>query len=503
VSLLNFSARQMAGKVRRREVSSVELVQAHLGQIERIDPTIHAVTLILQDSALHDAEAADRRLASGEACGPLHGVPVSIKDSIDIGGVLTTAGTLGRRNAPPAAEDATLVRRLREAGAIPIAKTNLPDLLFSFESDNLIFGRTNNPHNSECTSGGSSGGEAALIAASGSPLGLGSDSAGSVRLPAHFCGIASIKPTSGRLPRSGHVPPAGGWIERLWQIGPMARSVADLRLAMQVLAGEDGADFTSPPVPLLEPPDLRNLRVAFFDDNGFAACIPPVKDAVRRCAGFLSQTGAAVEQERPPGVERAYELEMAIFGADGAEGIDVYLTEHGSTAIHPLTTDFVNRMRPFRASGAEFAHRWAQWDEYRAQMARFFERYDAVVCPVYTQPALRHGQSRIDSNFEGFSYTMAWNLAGAPAAVVRCAEFEGLPIGVQVVAKPWRDLTALAISEAIEAEFGGWKAPSHNPTLREGQQQPYSTGTNAKPTGELTWMFSPVNVSRPVFWSTR
>lgn len=437
----------------------MELVQAHLEQIERLHSAIHAVTRTLQHSALRDAEAADRKLASGEACGPLHGVPVSIKDSIDVTGVPTTAGTLGRRDAPPATEDATLVRRLREAGAIPIAKSNLPDLLFSFESDNLIFGRTNNPYSLERTSGGSSGGEAALIAACGSPLGLGSDSAGSVRLPAHFCGIASIKPTSGRLPRTGHVPPAGGWIERLWQIGPMARSVADLRLAMQILSGEDGEDFTSPPVPLLDPPDLRNLRVAFFEDNGFAACIPPVKNAVRRCAQFLSQAGAAVEEERPPGVEQAYELEMAIFGADGAEGIDAYLAEHGSAAVHRLTTDFVNRMRPFRTSGAAFAQRWAQWDEYRAHMNRFFERYDAVVCPVYTQPALRHGESRIDSNFEGFSYTMAWNLAGAPAAVVRCAEFEGLPIGVQVVAKPWRDLTALAISEAIEAEFGGWKAP--------------------------------------------
>jgi amidase len=459
VSLLNFSAREMAGKVRSGEISSVELVQAHLEQIERLDPTIHAVTLTLQDSALRDAQAADRKLASGEECGPLHGVPVSIKDSIDVAGVPTTAGTLGRKNAPPTAEDATLVRRLREAGAIPIVKTNLPDLLFSFESDNLIFGRTRNPYDASRTSGGSSGGEAALIAACGSPLGLGSDSAGSVRLPAHFCGIASIKPTSGRLPRTGHVPPAGGWIERLWQIGPMARYVADLRLAMQILAGEDGADFTSPPVPLLDAPDLRNLRVAFFDDNGFATCIPQVQDAVRRCAQFLLRMGVAIEEEKPPGVEQAYELEMAIFGADGAEGIDAYLAEHGSTKIHPLTADFVNRMRRFRASGAEFAHRWAQWDEYRAQMAHFFERYDAVVCPVYTQPALRHGESRIDSNFEGFSYTMAWNLAGAPVAVVRCAEFEGLPIGVQVVAKPWRDLTTLAIAEAIEAEFGGWKAP--------------------------------------------
>ncbi|MGH9584567.1 MAG: amidase [Bryobacteraceae bacterium] len=457
--MLNISAREMAEKIRSRQVSSTELVKAHLDRIERINPAIQAVVRTLAESALEDAEAADRKLASGGACGPLHGVPVSIKDSIDVAGVATTAGTLGRKNAAPATEDAALVRRLRQAGAIPIAKTNLPDLLFSFESDNLIFGRTNNPYDPARTAGGSSGGEAALIAACGSPLGLGSDSAGSVRLPAHFCGIASIKPTSGRLPRTGHVPPAGSWIERLWQIGPMARYTSDLRLAMRILAGADDVDFTSPPVPLLEAPDPRGLRVAFFTDNGFAACVPPVRDAVQRCARFLSQTGAIVEEERPPGIEQAYELELAIFGADGAEGIDTYLAENGSTAVHPLLTNFLNRMRPFRASGAQFARRWAQWDEYRAQLARFFQQYDAILCPVYTQPALRHGESRIDSNFEGFSYTMAWNLAGVPAAVVRCAEWQGLPINVQIVAKPWCDLTAIALCEAIESEFGGWKAP--------------------------------------------
>ncbi|HEX7360993.1 MAG TPA: amidase [Bryobacteraceae bacterium] len=460
--MLNLSAREMAAKIRARQISSVELVRRHLERIESLDTAIHAVMRTLKDSALRQAEAADRKLAAGGACGPLHGVPISIKDSIDVAGFPTSAGTLGRINAAPAAEDATLVRRLRAAGAIPIAKTNLPDLLFSFESDNLIFGRTNNPFDPERTSGGSSGGEAALIAACGSPLGLGSDSAGSVRLPAHFCGIASIKPTSGRLPRSGHVPPASGWIERLWQIGPMARYAADLRLAMQILAGEDGEDFTTPPVPLLEGPDLSKLRVAFFDDNGFAPCIPAVKDAIRTCAQSLSRMGAAVEEEKPPGVEHAYELELAIFGADGADGIDAYLAEHGSTTVHPLLTDFVDRMRPFRVSGADFARCWARWDDYRARLAVFFQRYDAILCPVYTQAALRHGESRIDTNFEGFSYTMAWNIAGAPAAVVRCAEFEGLPIGVQVVAKPWRDLTALTICEAIEVEFGGWKAPSLN-----------------------------------------
>lgn len=467
----------MAENIRARRISSTELVKAHLDRVERVNPAINAAVKVLAESALGEAEAADRKLAAGEICGPLHGVPVSIKDSIDLAGSITTAGTLGRKNSAPASQDATLVRRLRAAGAIPIAKTNLPDLLFSFESDNLIFGPTNNPYDLTRTPGGSSGGEAALIAACGSPLGLGSDAAGSVRLPAHFCGIASIKPTSGRLPRTGHVPPAGGWIERLWQMGPMARHTGDLRLALEILAGEDGIDFTAPPVPLIEPSSLSGLRIAFFTNNGFAACAPAVIDTVQRCAQFLSQAGAAVEGRKPPMVDQAYELELAILGADGAKCVDAYLAENGSTTVHPLLTNFVDRMRPFRASGAQLAQLWTQWDEYRLQLARFFQHHDAILCPVYTQPALRHGESQIDSNFEGFSYTMAWNVAGAPAAVVRCAEWQGLPIDVQVVARPWHDLTALAICEAIETEFGGWKpAADFDPTrLTRTQIQPASS----------------------------
>src|SRR6476661_8278558 len=239
----------MAQMVRTGEVSAAELFSAHIEQIHKINPQLNAVVELLAGSPT-------------ETAGPLAGVPFSVKDSIDVRGVKTTAGTVGRRNAAPAQGDATVVRRLRAAGGIPLAKTNLPDLLFSFESDNLIYGRTNNPYDLARTPGGSSGGEAALIAACGSPFGLGSDAAGSVRLPAHFCGIASIKPTSGRLPRTGHVPPAGGWVEMLWQIGPMARHVEDLQTLMPILLGHDGEDHTVIDMPY--GPPRPNPRIAFF-----------------------------------------------------------------------------------------------------------------------------------------------------------------------------------------------------------------------------------------------
>ena len=469
----------MAEMIRARRISSVELVTAHLEQIERVNPAINAAVEMLAEKALQAAEAADRKLAAGEQCGRLHGVPFSVKDSINVKGSKTTAGTLGRRNATPAERDATLVARLRAAGGISIAKTNLPDLLFSFETDNLIYGRANNPYDVTRTPGGSSGGESALLAACGSPLGLGSDALGSVRVPAAFCGIASIKPTSGRLPRTGHVPPATGWIEALWQIGPMARHVEDLVLAMELLAYPDGEDFTSPPVALQAAPELYKLRVAYFTSNGFATCTQPVREAVTSCAEFLSRVGVTIDEERPPGVQDAYELELALLGADGAEGIDGYLRDAGSDRVHPFLTAFVDHMRPHRASAAGFARRWAQWDEYRGNMQRFFERYDAILCPVYTQSALEHGGSLKEANFQGFSYTMAWNLAEAPAATVRCAEVGRLPINVQVVAAPWQDLTALAVLRALEQEFGGWRAPKLY----------HDAGTKSTSTGEGTSNF--------------
>jgi amidase len=448
----------MAGKIRAREISSVELVNAHLRHIEQINPALNAAVEVLGEAALCAAHAADQRLAAGDICGPLHGVPISVKDSIEVGGSKTTAGTLGRRKAPAATRDAVLVRRLRTAGAIPIAKTNLPDLLFSYETDNLIYGRTNNPYDLTRTPGGSSGGESALIAACGSPLGLGSDAAGSVRVPAAFCGIASIKPTSGRLPRTGHVPPAGGWAEALWQIGPMARHAVDLELAMQILAGEDEWDFTAPPVPLLES-NRRKPRIAFFTDNGFATCTPEVQGCVKLCAKFLSENGFEVEERRPPGIDQAFELELALLGADGADSIDSYLSAAGSTQIHPYLNAFLEQMRPFRTDVAGLAARWAQWDEYRANLCSFFGVYAAILSPVYTQPALMHGASVDQENFRGFSYTMAWNVAGAPAATVCCGSSTGLPLNVQVVTKPWHDLLAVQIIRKLESGLGGWQAP--------------------------------------------
>jgi amidase len=453
------SALQLARAIQNRSISAIEVMEAHLAQICASHSQINAAVEVLHEQALAAAAILDKRLAAGEPIGPLAGVPISIKDSIDVAGTRSTAGTLGRRNAPIAERDATLVHRLRQAGAIPIAKTNLPDLLFSFETDNLIFGRTNNPYDLTRTPGGSSGGESALLASGGSALGLGSDAFGSVRLPAAFCGLAAIKPTSGRLPRTGHVPGPGGWVEGVWQIGPIARSVGDVMLAMRLLAYPDGQDLWSPPVPLLDAAqDIRKLRVASYTDNGFSKCAGYIVDAVQKCARFLSDEGAQVTEERAPGVADAFDLEMALFGADGGDGIDNYLREIGSGRVHPLQTNFMSYMRGHKMSGADLAAVFARWDCYRAGLADFFNRYDIILCPVYIQTALKHGDSMKEENFRGFSYTMAWSVGQTPAATVRCGQHEGLPVNVQVVAKPWNDMLTLRVCEAIEQKFGGWQA---------------------------------------------
>ena len=448
--VLALSGIEQARLIRNGEVSSAELVDAHLKRIEQINPSLNAVVEVLAD---------EKQRPRGAALGPLAGVPFSIKDSIEVAGTVCTAGTLGLKSAPPSTRDATLVARLRAAGAIPIARTNLPDLLFAFESDNLIYGRTNNPYDLSRTCGGSSGGEAALIAACGSPFGLGSDAAGSVRLPAHFCGIASIKPTSGRLPRTGHVPPAGGWIESLWQIGPMARRVEDLCALMPILARPDGLDRTVIGMPNGNPADVRvgELRIAFFTDNGIVPADPETVTVVQQAAAALANEVRTMVGRRPPGIEESYEHEMRLIGPDGGDGLRAYLESIGSTRTHRLLDGWLAKLEPYRTTVAGFAQYWADLDQFRARMLAFLKDYDAILSPVCAHAALPHGTSIDEGTFQGFSYTMTYNLTGWPAAVVRCGQTEaGLPIGVQIAAHPWREDIALRLADRLEALCGGW-----------------------------------------------
>ena len=263
------SATELARAIREREVSSAEVVEAHLARIEEVNPKLNAVVHLTADAARARAREADAAMARGEVWGPLHGVPVTIKDAFETAGVVSVGGTKGRAQYVPT-DDAVGVARYKSAGAIVLGKTNVPELSLAFESDNLVYGQTKNPYDLARTPGGSSGGEAAAIASGMSPLGLGSDAGGSIRLPAHFCGIAGIKPTTGRTPRTGHFLPPGGLLDSIWQIGPLARRVEDLALALPLLCGTDWRDPSVAPVALGDPYDVKveTLRVAVHTDNG-------------------------------------------------------------------------------------------------------------------------------------------------------------------------------------------------------------------------------------------
>ncbi len=461
-ALTDLSASALAAMIARGDVSAVEVVEAHITRIEQVNPKLNAVVAKRYQAARAEAQEADRRRARGEPLGPLHGVPVTIKDAFDTAGVVSTGGVTGRAKYIPA-QDATAVARLRSAGAIILGKTNLPEFSLAFESDNLVYGRTNNPYDLARTPGGSSGGEAAIIATGGSPLGLGADAAGSLRVPSHFCGIATIKPTSGRVPLTGALPPALGPTGSLWHAGPLARRVEDLILALPLLAGPDWHDPLVPPMPLGRPGEvnLKKLRVAFHTDNGVMSPTAETVNVVHRAAKALASAGAVVEEARPGGIEQSYELIVSLFAADGGAGLHMLLQMTGTIETHRLLQRLGQLLHPLAAeTSTQFAELMLRWDMFRSAMLAFMERYDVIICPVNAYPAMLHGTTFDDDKLPGFSYTMTYNLTGWPAVVIRGGTSpEGLPIGVQIVARPWREEAALAVAQHLETALGGWQRP--------------------------------------------
>lgn len=451
------SAAQLAAAIRARAISAREAVDACLARIERVNPRLNAVVALRAEAARREADAADRAVERGQSLGPLHGVPITVKDSFDTAGLVSTWGTLGRRDFVPS-EDATAVARLRAAGAIVLGKTNTPELTLGFETVNAVHGRSANPYDPARTCGGSSGGAAAIVAAGGVPLEIGSDTGGSIRLPAHFCGVAGIRPTPGRVSRAGHAIGPGSAIDALTSIGPLARRVEDLALALRVLAGPDGRDPLLAPVPLADPAavDLRGLRVAWFLDNGIAPPDDDVAAAAQSAVRALADAGARGVERRPAGVERTEPLFMQVITfLDGGAGIRRRLERVGTKLEESTLAGFAALPAVDDATRGAIVE---AWDALRAELLAQAADFDLVVSPPNAHVALPHGA--VDAHISGFTYTMTWNLAGWPGAVVRCGTSrEGLPIGVQLVAPPWREDVALAAAAAVESALGGWRPP--------------------------------------------
>lgn len=416
----------LARKIRSKDLSSVEVVRAHLEHIHQVNPRLNAVVFATAESAIKEARSADRRNKRKASLGPLHGVPFTAKDIFNTAGLPTTAGLrMLRANIPD--QDATVVARMRRAGAILIGKTNCPPAGAAGENSwTLLRGATRNPYDINRTPGVSSSGEAAIIAAGGSPLGLGSDSGGSIRLPAHYCGVAALKPTSGLIPVTGGVGLAGGMSDPRSQVGPMARYAADLAIALRILAGPDGIDSGVVPVPLpRKVPKLNGLRVAWYADDGMARPTPAVANAVKAAAKALGAAGCTVIEDRPPSLSEAYLLTMGFWGR-----------KH------------MNRDRMDR-----------RWDAFRSALLKFMSRFDLVISPVAPDIAPLSKTPPVSDH--QFSYTIPYSLSGNPCVVVRAGTSpENLPIGVQIIAAGWHDDLAIRAAKAIERKLGGWRPAS-------------------------------------------
>jgi amidase len=467
------SASELADLIRARSVSPVEVVAALLRRIERLNPILNAIVTIAPD-ILAQTRAAEADLMSGKELGALHGVPITVKDTIDTEGLRTTSGSRLRKNYIPD-RDATAVARLKAAGAIILGKTNTPEMAIAYETDNPVFGRANNPHNAQMTPGGSSGGEAAAIAACLSPAGIGSDLSGSIRVPAHFCGIVGLKPTTGRVPMDGHTPSATGLLSLGACIGPMARTIEDLSLLFKVIADPPPSGLSDRASSLKEGmAALRGLRAAWYADDGIAPVTIETRNAVVAAAKALSDAGLEVNEAKPPSISRGSALWIELFARAATEQLrELYRgrEDEAGPQVSAFLCDLedeanlegkINKAEKVAAAVLE-RERW------REDLLRWMKTTPLILAPVGATPAFEHGAQHVEVNgqsisvFRAFGYSQTFNVFGLPSVVVPAGRSaEGLPIGVQIIGCPFEEQTALAAAAVIQEALGGWPSGSTN-----------------------------------------
>jgi amidase len=455
---------EIAGEIRAKKISPVEIIEAHLKRIEACQPNLNAFVHLDGEGARQQARAAESSASRGRQLGPLHGVPLTIKSCIDVAAWPCPAGSLLRKNYV-AGSDAPLVARLKSAGATLLGNTNTPEFLMAYESDNLLTGKTCNPWNLSHSSGGSSGGEAAAIAAGCSAGGVGSDGGGSIRVPAHFCGICGLKPTPGRIPATGHFPSGAGAFSWIGVVGPMARTIADVRSLFEVMAGPDPGDALSAPVPLRarHETDLCDLRIGILESGALGRVTAETHTAVEQAAKWLADCSFTIEIFRLDVLDRALDLWWFFFGpvighlfrqtvagheAEISPMFRQYLSY--ATSDNPVTLD-------------QFIAACAERDLLRAKILRQMQDTPVLLSPVSSAPAFRHGEGNYKPG-TGYRDTMRhsqWlNLAGFPGVSVPVAHSnEGLPIGVQIIGRPFEEDLILKVAEAIEDARGPWQPP--------------------------------------------
>lgn len=461
---VHLSLAEMSARLRSRTLSPVELVDAHLARIERANPSLNAFVCVLADEARAAAREAAQRIASEGPRGPLDGIPFTIKDSFDVAGLPTTCGSRFHAGTR-AAHDSTVMRRMRDAGAILLGKTNTPEFLASYETDNYITGRTNNPWDLERTPGGSSGGEASAIAAFLSPGGIGSDGGGSIRMPAHFTGIAGLKPTPGRISTTGHVPAMTNPAGMLGVAGPMARTAADVRLLFQTLAGYDPADPFSVPVGPREP-QLDGLRIGLMEQFGQVPVQPDIRNVVQRAAACLGDLGFEVEPFAVTGLERTPNLWSFLFSELPARGTRDFIAGREQDA-HWTSTEFLYRaLEKPEPTSRRILEVLASRDRMRAELLARMDRTPVVLTPACGITAFRHRERRWPTGvkdiglFEAVIPLTPFNLLGLPGMVIPFGlAGDGLPIGVQLVARPFEDEMLLELAVRLEQVRGPFPGP--------------------------------------------
>jgi Asp-tRNA(Asn)/Glu-tRNA(Gln) amidotransferase A subunit family amidase len=458
---------EIAQKIRTKAVSPRELVEAHLRRAAELQPRLNSFVHIDETGAVESAQAAEAALSRIDRLGPLHGVPITIKSCIDVAGWPCAAGSLLRKHVRPGS-DAVLTRRLREAGAILLGNTNTPEFLMAYETDNRVSGKTSNPWNAEFSSGGSSGGEAAAIAAGCSAGGIGSDGGGSIRVPAHFCGICGLKPTPGRIPSTGHYPAGNSAFGWLGVVGPMARTVHDLKILFEVLRGPDASDALSSPLQILKttPVAPEKIRIGILEGNSLGAVTPETQLAVRQAAQLLSYQGFILEPFRLNNLERVLELWWFFFGPV-IGGLFKGEIRGREELLSPIFRDYLEAARTITPdlpiTMEQFVGMCAARDQERERILGAMSDVPILLSPVCVAPAFRHGSGNWKPG-EGYRDTMRhsqWlNLAGFPGVSVPVSKSgEGLPIGVQLIGRPYEDELVLAVAEELEAARGLWQAP--------------------------------------------
>jgi amidase len=465
------TAGQLLALMDRREVSSIDLVRLYIERCNALNPRINAVVTLAAERALAEAAESDRRRARREGIRALEGLPFTVKDTLSTEGIRSTAGTRKLANYIPE-RDAATVAHLRAAGAILIGKTNVPELGGDIDCDNPVFGATSNPWDLSRVPGGSSGGEAAAVAAGLNGFGLGSDTGGSVRIPAHFCGVAGLKPGWGTVARTGHLPPETATsppVHNVATVGPLARCVDDLTLTYNVLKGPSWDSPNTVPSADARPQRvvLRNLRCAFF--TGLSGQMPvddDIKEAAARAARKLGERGVAVEEVTPP-IDECFEENTHYYGADGRR---LNLEWYGADIVHcrPRLLQMMVSSLARETTAADFFKASMRRDELRCRLGKFMERYPIILTVPCCITAFRHeGDEEID--FDGRSWhrlaaiwPTTWaSFYGLPAAVVPAGlDRNGRPLGVQVVGRAFEEETVLAAARALEDALGGYRPPA-------------------------------------------